>query len=336
MTQPPTALAGLEDVLDLGCGNGIDMRVTLLRVLTDLYLQRPTHASDDEHYYTELALRLIDATDVSERAALARRLAAYPSAPRLVVRRLAGDVIEVAGPILARSPGLTAADLAAIAEECGAAHAQVIATRSPAAHVAASPPGPGDAARAEAPELSELFYAASAPERRLILLNLDYASLLPWQPSCALQRADIGRLESAALKHNAEALIREFGRTIGLARGQARRIIIDDLGEPMVVAAKALNLPVDVLQRMLLFINPWAGQSVDRIYELSELYAEISVDSARRLIAIWREAQAPESGEGQREPVGWRTTTENARRALSEVLRRSEFEPERRVRGGER
>lgn len=334
MTQPPTAIAGLEDVLDLGCGSGIDMRATLLRVLTDLYLQRPTHAPDDEHYYTELALRLIDATDVSERAALARQLSAYPSAPRPVVKRLAGDVIEVAGPILAHSPGLTAGDLAAIAEECGAAHAQVIATRSPGAHVLASPPGPG--ARAEAPELSELFYAASAPERRLILLNLDYASLLPWQPLCALQRADIGRLESAALQHNAEGLIREFGRTLGLARGQARRIITDDLGEPMVVAAKALNLPVDVLQRMLLFINPWAGQSIDRIYELSELYAEISVDSARRLIAIWRDAQAPENGEGQHEPVGWRTTTENARRALSEILRRPEFEPERRVRGGER
>jgi hypothetical protein len=336
MTQPPTAFAGLEDVLDLGCGNGIDMRATLLRVLTDLYLQRTTHAPDDEHYYTELALRLIDATDVSQRAALARRLAAYPSAPRLVVKRLAGDVIDVAGPILAYSPCLTAADLAAIAEECGAAHAQVIATRSPTNHALPSPPAPGAAARAEAPELSELFYAASAPERRLILLNLEYASLLPWQPLCALQRNDLGRLESAALQHNAEALIRELGRTLGLARGQARRIINDDLGEPMVVAAKALNLPVDVLQRMLLFMNPWAGQRVDRIYELSKLYAEISMDSARRLIAIWREAQSPENGQSEHKPVGWRTTTENARRALSKLLRRPEFESERRVRGGER
>ena len=99
MTKPPATFAGLEDLLDLGW-DWIDTRATLLRVLTDLYLQRVTHTPEEEHYYTELALRLIDAADVSERAALARRLAAYPSAPAPVVTRLARDVIEVAGPIL--------------------------------------------------------------------------------------------------------------------------------------------------------------------------------------------------------------------------------------------
>ncbi len=48
------------------------------------------------------------------------------------------------------------------------------------------------------------------------------------------------------------------------------------------VAAKAMDLPADVLQRLLLFMNPWVGQSVDRVYELAELYGEISVDAARR------------------------------------------------------
>ncbi|MGZ3328353.1 MAG: DUF2336 domain-containing protein, partial [Xanthobacteraceae bacterium] len=109
MTKSPEAFAELEDLLDLG--SGIDMRTTLLRVLTHLYLQRPTHTPEDEHYYTELALRLIDAADISERAALAARLAPYPSAPRPVIDRLARDVIEVAAPILKDSPCLTCADL---------------------------------------------------------------------------------------------------------------------------------------------------------------------------------------------------------------------------------
>ena len=85
MMNPPPAFAGLEDLLGLGHGDGIDMRPTLLRVLTDLYLQRPTHSLDDERYYTELALRLIDAVDMQQRAALAARLAPYPSAPRPVI-----------------------------------------------------------------------------------------------------------------------------------------------------------------------------------------------------------------------------------------------------------
>ncbi|HEY6994962.1 MAG TPA: hypothetical protein VH397_14715 [Xanthobacteraceae bacterium] len=331
MTKPPATSAGLEDP-DLGW-DWIDTRATLLRVLTDLYLQRVTHTSEEEHYYTELALRLIDAADVSERAALAQRLAAYPSAPVAVVRRLARDVIEVAAPILQHSPCMTAADLEAIAEGRGSAHAQIIAARFPAARPAARPAGAGDA-QVVASELSELFYAAPAPERRLILINLDYASLVPWRPVVALQPADMRRLESAALRHNAETLIRELGRTLGLSRAQGRRIVNDELGEPMVVVAKALTLPVDVVQRMLLFINPWAGQSVDRIYQLSDLHGEISVDSARRLIAIWRDAEETETSPIQHEPVGWRTAADNARRALSEVLHRPDRERERRARSG--
>jgi hypothetical protein len=88
-------------------------------------------------------------------------------------------------------------------------------------------------------------------------------------------------------------------------------------GEPIVVAAKALEVPTDVLQRMLLFINPRVGQSVERVYELAELYGEISVDAARRLVAIWRDADVAESRPVRHEPVAWRTAAENARRALS-------------------
>jgi hypothetical protein len=336
MAKTPAAFAGPEDRPDLDGANDIDMPTMLLRMLTDLYLQRPTHTPEDEHYYTELALRLIDAAAVSERAAVAERLATYPCAPPAVVRRLARDAIEVAAPVLAHSPCLTAADLEAIAAACGEAHARAIAARSPVARNIARSPAPGDAAKAWASELSELFYAAPAPDRRLILLNLDYAALAPWQPPAALQRADIRRLESAALQHSAETLVRELGRTLGISRTQARRIVNDESGEPMVVVAKALTLPVDALQRMLLFMNPWAGESIDRIYELSALYGEVSVAAACRLVALWREAAEPEHGPVVHEPVTWRAAAESARRALAEVLRRPDRERERRARGGER
>ena len=330
MMKLPAAFAGFED---LGHRDGVDMRPTLLRVLTDLYLQRPTHTPEDERYYTELALRLIEATDVPERAALAARLAPLPSAPRAVIERLARDAIEVARPILERSPCLTAADLAAIAEDRGGAHAEIIATR-PAAQAAS----PAEAARAEACELSELFYTADAAERRLILINLDYSSLAPSRPVANIQRADVWRLEAAALQHNTETVLREIERMLGVSRAQARRIVDDGLGEPIVVAAKAINLAADVLQRMLLFMNPRVGQSVNRVYELAELYSEISVDAARRLVAIWREADETESRPPQHETIAWRTVAENARRALSEVSRRPELQHDAllRHRSGER
>jgi hypothetical protein len=338
MSNPPPAFAGLEDLLGLGHGDGIDMRPTLLRVLTDLYLQRPTHSLDDERYYTELALRLIDAVDTQQRAALAARLAPYPSAPRPVILQLAYDEIEVAADVLEHSPCLTAADLSSIAGHCGSAHAAIIGRRSVATASETAPPADIPPSKAAAAELSELFYAAGAAERRLILLNLDYATVAPAEPAAAMQRTDIWRLESAALQHNGEAVVRELERALALSRTQARRIVNDELGDPIVVAAKAMNLPSDMVQRMLLFMNPRVGQSVDRIYELTELYSEISIDAARRLIAIWRDADTAPSIPVQHEPVAWRTAAENARRALSEVTRRPELRQETRLRSriGER
>jgi hypothetical protein len=336
MMKLPAALSGLEDLFDFGHGNGIDMRPTLLRVLTDLYLQRPTHSPDDEHYYTELALRLVEAADVSQRAALARRLAHYPAAPRPVVERLARDTIEVAAPLLLHSPCLSPADLAAIARQLGGAHAEMIATRPPAVPPLETKPSTGESTPAtnEAKELAELFFSADAEERRLILINLDYASFAPATPLSELQRADVWRVESAALQHNIDTVVRELERTLGISRALARRIVDDELGEPIVVAAKALDLPADVLQRMLLFLNPRIGQSVDRVYELAGLYGEISIVAARRLAAIWRGADESESRPVQHEPVAWRTAAENARRTLSEVSRRQELQRDARLRRG--
>jgi hypothetical protein len=302
-----------------------------LRVLTDLYLQRPIHTPEDEHYYTELALRLIDATEVSERAALAARLASYPSAPQPLLERLARDVVEVAGPILERSPWLGSAEVKALAEASGDAHGESIAT------------SPGGAAQAraavnvaEASELSELFYAAKAPERRLILINLEYAPLIASQPLPDIQRTDVWRLESAALEHNAETLICELERILGISRAQARRIVNDELGEPIVVVAKAMDLPADALQGLLLFWSRWLGQPVDRICELADLHAEISTDAAYRLIAIWREDKRAENEPVQHEGVSWRAAAENARRALCEVSRRGDLQHDARLRSGER
>jgi hypothetical protein len=149
-------------------------------------------------------------------------------------------------------------------------------------------------APADANELCELFFTACGPERRLILLNLDYS---PWPaeplPSPFL-RADIWRLETAVLRHNTASVLQELERALGISSRQAHRIVEDDLGDPIVAAAKAMGLPSDVLQRILLFLNPRVGQSIGRIYELAALYDEISVQAARRLIAIMRAAEAAE------------------------------------------
>ncbi len=89
-------------------------------------------------------------------------------------------------------------------------------------------------------ELCELFFAASGMERRLILLGLDYADWPSGEPPVPLQRGDIWRMETAALRHNTATVMRELERALGISYQQSRRIVDDELGEPIVVAAKAM------------------------------------------------------------------------------------------------
>jgi hypothetical protein len=295
-------------------------------VLTDLYLQKATHPPDDERYYTELALRLINSTDVPARAAVAERLARYSAAPRAVILRLARDVIDVAGPILRHSPGLTVTDLELIMVECGSAHAAIIALRLRRQEQPAGAPAVEirqvDRAGTQAAELSELFFAADSGERQHILLNLEYAAHVSDGVIPTRTNEIVARLEGAALAHNVDAFTREVESAFGISGRLARRIVCDELGEPIVVVAKALRAPRAVLERILLFVNPRIGQSVQRVYELATRYDEISTPAAAYLVAIWQAADPREQAPRQ-QPVSRRPAPESVRPALGLAARRS-------------
>jgi hypothetical protein len=370
-------LAGFEGLIDLD-RRGVDIRPTLLRVLTDQYLHRRVHTLAEERQYTELTLRLLDETDVPARTAVATRLAAHPNAPRAIILRLARDVLTVAEPVLRSSPQLAPADLDAIARERGPTYAAIIAERTspqPTPQAASRPSAPLTAAHpsqpqrpalpqrqarpvspakaddtaevsaavnantpnvkphihpdmtpdvnpgVEAKELYDLFFAADSLERRLILISLEFLPTAPSALPMAMQQTDIWRFESSALQHKTEAVLRELERALGISHRTALRIVEDDSGEPIVAAAKAMELPADVLQRILLFMNPRVGQSVDRVYELAGLYADITVDAALRLIGIWRDADPPEMRTAKHAAL-WQDAVEQARTALSDITRR--------------
>src|SRR5215207_830220 len=243
-------IPNLDGLVELGRREGVDIRPTLLRVMTDLYVQKKKHSHQEEKQFTELALRLIDLVDAKTRAIVADKIAGCPTAPAAVRHRLLKELISLKAP--------------------------------EATH-------PESGGTAPADELSELFFASSADERRLILLNLPYALLPPADPIApAIARESIHRLEAAALGHNSELFARELERVLAISRAQARRIYEDELGEPIVVAAVALGMPAMMLQRVLLCLNPAISQSVQRVYELALLHEEIESDAALRLVAIWQ------------------------------------------------
>ncbi len=284
MAKSP-AYPKLEGLVDLACRNGVDIRPTLLRVLTDLYVQKPTHTVEEEIQYIELAQRLIDTVDASTRTAVAATLAAYPYAPLALVRQIRHHT-EMAGMPADPEPATVSAPLS-VAAQGGAAAA----------------------------ELCDLFFAASADERRLILTNLDFAAR-PARPDPVANTTDaIRRLENAALQHNAGAFARELENCLGLSRRQAGRIVEDQSGEPIVIVAKALAMPGAVLQRILLFLNPAVGQSVQRVYDLALLYDQITPAAAASMVAIWRQAEPRNRGAHQ--PLYWDDERTRARRSAT-------------------
>jgi hypothetical protein len=273
-------LPNLNGLVELANRDGVDIRPTLLRVMTDLYVQKPRHSEQEEQHFTELALRLIDLVDAKTRTIVAERIGGYPTAPAAVRHRLLKEQVTLTTPI--DVPEALAAPEAPQATEPAKPD-------RPAHHSS------GDNNDAAAPELSKLFFAAGAEERQLILFNLSYAPITPAQPiTPAIASESIHRLEAAALGHNSELFARELERTLLVSREMARRVIDDESGEPVVIAAAALRMPAAVLQRILLCLNPAISQSVQRVYELALLHEETDPETALRMIAIWQAARRTE------------------------------------------
>jgi hypothetical protein len=248
-----TAYPTLDGLVDLACRDGVDVRPTLLRVVTDLYVQKPTHSTDETTRYVELALGLIESVDDATRAAVAASLAGYAAAPAAVLARL----------------GRTAA-----------------AEVTPGAEVANA------TASTESDDLIELFFTATSEDRRLILFNLDAAAMSSVHLPSPAAAAVIAKLETAALQRNSREFSRTLARALRIPLDLAERVARDPSGEPIVVAARSLGMKAAVLQRILLFLNPSVGQSVQRVYELADLFDALPREAAERMLAIWRGAGA--------------------------------------------
>ncbi len=86
MNKPPF-FPGFDGLMTLSRREGVDIKPTLLRVLTDLYVQAEAHSADEERQFVELTSRLVDEVDDATRAAVRARLAIYPATPAAVLKK---------------------------------------------------------------------------------------------------------------------------------------------------------------------------------------------------------------------------------------------------------
>ena len=205
MTAPPL-FPGFDGLMTLSRREGVDIRPTLLRVLTDLYVQANAHSADEERQFVELTSRLIDEVDDATRAAVRARLAIYPGTPTEVARRLGlkpanpDQLVPVASEIPVSPPA--AAPVRAPTE------AQLRMQSNLSMQ-------PKDAA-----EINDMFSRASSSERALILHNLQETPLRASAriPAARARRA-VETLEMAAFAVDIEnfTLAEILGETLDLA-----------------------------------------------------------------------------------------------------------------------
>ena len=349
------SLSGLGSLAEIGLRGGVDMRPTLVRVLTDLYVQKLRHTPEEERHYTELALRLLDSVDTPTRIAVATRLARHLAPPPRVIQYLVKDLPDVAAAL--RNPSAlqqrsvpTATEpppAAAVAEPSPAVAAlpvmpsEIPIVPQPVAAPAAEPSAPVEAELAEEPleqvaisdssspldaatagELNELFFTANEQERRLILLNLHIAA--PTSPGAVAVIRDPGigvRLEAAALGHQREDFTKQLAEALRIPHEQARRIARDEHGEPLVIAVKALGIPRDVVYRLLMFVNPAVGHSVERVHALAMLFDEMTAPAAEDMVAIWQALRGDTRSAAKHQPLLWNDERTRARPSLAPARR---------------
>ena len=297
----------IQGLIELARRNAGDIRPMLLRVLADLYVQEPSHLPSGQARFAELACRLLDGVDLETRTAVATRLASYPATPAVVASRLARDEIGVADPVLRRSTALGESELHAILDRCGIAHAIAIAARKnlPASVVkrlrkaaVGEPTTTPAALAAPAAEhsaalthlLARRFFQASPIERKRIVTAMLACPAV--QHEERLRRLDrrIGeRLETAALRHRSQEFAGLLRQVIGLSAGIVERVLADPSGDPLVALCRALELPFNRTSRIVLFLNPQIGASVQQVFALAGGFEDIAPAAARRLVAAWCE-----------------------------------------------
>ena len=276
MTKLPM-FPGFDGLMTLSRREGVDIRPTLLRVLTDLYVQASSHTEDEERQFVELTSRLIDQVDDATRAVVRARLSIYPRTPPEILQKLA-------------LPPASADQRLPLARSAKSAQPSLVQpkplTETQLRLAATLSMQPDDAS-----EISAMFFAAAATERMAILRNLADTPLKPSAriPSRRAARA-IETLEMAAFAVDAENFTLELGDALMLPVSIVDQVVNDAGGEPLACAAKALGMPSEVFERVLLFLDPALGSSVSRVYRLSRLYNVLSERTALIMVAAWRGA----------------------------------------------
>lgn len=322
----------------------------LLRATAEHFANEPPHEREERQRFEELVLHFLPRVPIADRAFVAEAIAERADAPVAVLRALARDVIEVARPVLAKSPALSALDLLTIIAGTGSLHHALIARRAglpaevgkalrltgnaevitilenaerkaaPEPDIVFAPtPGPLPQPTGGANVEIEEFLALGRPARLAVLASLAELGTPGWRPrqgplEWVVENAFLGaRMLDHAKKGDRAALHATIAGGTGLDIALVNRLIADPSGEPFVLLLRSLGLSSADAGQVMLLGNPAIGRSVPEFFHLHDLYSCLEPRVADTMVARWRGDEERSYGKGHQPVLSDGTTREKAR-----------------------
>jgi hypothetical protein len=316
-----------DELMTLAQSRPEDRDATLLRAATALFCQEPSHDRDGIRRFEQLAVHLLPKVSGEDRAYIATLLGGRDDAPPSVVRVLARDAIEIAGPVLRHSPVLSTIDLLGVIAVTGSDHHRLIAGRTDlsadvlralaiarqkastekpskinAKEPAASPESalPPAEAKPSGPTMPMpdfgAFLASPRKHRLWILSEAATRGVAagganpPRQLDQMLRKSyALAEIVTSAKRRDRLGILAGFSSALGLATEIVARLLDDPSGEPLVLMIKAAGLDTSDGNTVLLLGHKKIGESVEEFFRLADLLASIEKSTADAFIATWRQ-----------------------------------------------
>ncbi|MCJ8143846.1 DUF2336 domain-containing protein [Ancylobacter sp. A5.8] len=207
--------------------------------------------------------------------ALAKKLASMMLGEAVSVGDLKPEAVDAAAPLVPEP--------ATQAPPAAAPPAAAMVTPTALVDVAPAPTETRPAAgRAD-------YLSASPEDRALIVQRLVTLAPLPLAERVAAPGPDFtDALLEAARCDDAAAVASLLEQALGVSAETAVRIVADESGQALAVAARALGLSFAILSRVLFRLHPVTGRSAADMARLADMFDGLPNASAQHLVASWR------------------------------------------------
>jgi uncharacterized protein (DUF2336 family) len=251
----------------------------LFRAAISAYCSLPRPSRQDASRLDTLAVPLLEKVPAAARRFASAALSECETAPRDLVRRLCNDTIEVAAPLLVRSPAISDVDLLTLIGRHGQAHAVAIGRRRDLNPVIA-----GLVRAIEQPVAPPQPEAKPDPAAH----TRDHLRSM-MRPAPATRPATFLRLRDSALTGKPALLATALADALGIWFDRAESIVAHgDLAE-FGLALRAVELRSEEAFVLTAMVSPHAFGDLNRIVNFIRAYDSITPQQVATALERWRE-----------------------------------------------